>query len=219
MPALKEYQICSCGKTMFPCDFDENKMLITYQCTECDNTVTKNFDEVTLHDGDKTKYFVLNEAGEVTWKCPSHGYCDFTIDSFFGLYDFRGFEEMGCALCYAESKGYEKYEDEEMDLDYISSEKGKNAIKEIIDNLTDEQQKELVRHYDVSPDDVSGDCAEGIRRAYFIHYMDAPFKFFLNDLKKQIYDQFEIDLGFDDDDDEYEDGEYYEDDGDWEGDE
>ena len=49
--------------------------------------------------------------------------------------------------------------------------------------------------------------------------MDAPFRFFLNDLKKQIFDQFEIDLGFDEDDGEYDDGEYYEDDDGWEGEE
>ena len=197
---LKDSLICSCGNHMFPFEFDSDEKIITYKCTACGSSITKDFSDVSLQNNEQPKYFVLDESGEITWKCPTHGYCAFTIDSFTnGLYEMCGFEKMRCPICYYESceeDDNEANENEKNTLEYAQSEDAKNDIRAILDNLTEEQQRELVGQYEVDPDDFGGHYPEALRMIFLYFYCDsdAPFESYLEELKQQIYDLFEIDL-------------------------
>ncbi len=188
MSAIKDYQICSCGSFMFPCEFKQNKE-ISYKCISCDTIETKSIADVMLKDNEGNRFFSLDETGEVSWKCHTHGSCYFTID---GL-DMRGFVEMGCPLCYSEAESYEESYDEERDnIDYLQSDKAKDEIKSILSSLTEEQQIKLVSEYDYAKDVYSenGDVAEALR-TYFIGEISNGIFWAFDDFLDQLEEDVE----------------------------
>ena len=79
---LKDVVMCECGGKMFPTKVDKKKREINYRCSvcECGKEVKRKYEEVALRDNENQEYFSLDDEGNITWKCYTHGYCEMDID-------------------------------------------------------------------------------------------------------------------------------------------
>lgn len=97
---LKESLSCSCGKEMFVYQIDKINKNIIYRCMDehCNQEKAVPLHTVITHE--PYKYFRLSENGQITWKCHTHGSCEFDIDWFRNNWhqNIYKFIENGCAL-------------------------------------------------------------------------------------------------------------------------
>ena len=135
--ALKDVVICpACGAEMFPSAFDRRERYIKYKCSsqDCASEAQYTFNDVKLEEGKPQTYFRLNDDGDATWKCFTHGYCDVPIESLFDK-DYTKFRNCCCI--------FGRDEDEmEADAAFVEGE-GKKIIEKILSLIGAEKASEL----------------------------------------------------------------------------
>lgn len=196
---LKDCIMCSkCGKEMFPSAFDKDSRKITYECINEKCTCTEQFDFEEV-ETEKFKYVCLNDAGEITWKCYNHGYCEATVDLLFDKDSCIKFIELGCAF----DKNMSEKDEE---ITYAETE-GKRLLTELLakldENQIEEVADELLGGLDLDENDGNVvdaflvDAINGIEASEYDSFYE-----FLDNLKDIIYDLFEIDDSDDEEEDE-----------------
>jgi len=174
-----------CGAEMFPAAFDRQERKISYRCSGscCGAEKECSFEEAKLGEGEKFTYFCLNDAGEATWQCFSHAYCEYDID-FLLEQDLTKFQRCCCVL------GRDA-EEIEADLEFLE-EDGREKISRILSAIGEDRIPELAEDmlYDVDPDLFDGDTLEAFVAQATINE-DGPEEFIYQMLDR-IYDLFEI---------------------------
>ena len=143
---LKDTCTCECGKIMFPFTMDMENKTIEYKCSCCGETVTKAFDEVKSAEGERFDYFCLNDDGDITWKCGTHGYCDFSVEWLNDDWQDKvdRFVELGCCL--------EKYPEEFDDM-FEDFGGNQDELFELFSHLEPEQIEEIANEMGIMVED------------------------------------------------------------------
>lgn len=183
---LKDMLICpECGEIMFPSAFDKKSRTLQYCCCaqECKTKSTKNFDEVAVPEYEKINFFVLNDDGEVTWKCHFHGYCECLIEDILDK-DFTKFEHCCCI--------WGREDDEIFGDEKYAHEDGKIIIRKILSALDEEMICILAEEIGIELEEYNGKYADAFVDA--ADFLTGDFRDYVYSLTDQIYSLFDISL-------------------------
>ncbi|MBQ2778049.1 MAG: hypothetical protein IJF50_11120 [Peptococcaceae bacterium] len=186
---LKDMLICpECGAEMFPYSFDKESRVIGYRCSaeECCAEKTCGFDQVAVTEGEKINYFVLNDDGEVSWKCHFHGYCVDLIESLLDK-DFTKFARSCCIYGREDDEIFE-------DMECIQGE-GRTIVAKILNALDEDQLLELAEERGIDVDEYDGDYLEAFLGS--VDFLVDDFRDFIYSLTDTI--QYLFDISIDED--------------------
>lgn len=134
---LKDVIKCECGFVMFPYEIHKEEDTILYKCSasNCNCSKLLPFKEATLKPGEINTYFLLDDSGNMFWKCPLHGKCQDNLKWLSSEWEknVNKFIDYGC--------GYE--------VDYDEVE---DALEDVLNNL-DEHKREICELFEPLSDE------------------------------------------------------------------
>ncbi len=186
---LKDHLSCPCEGVMFPFSINTENGKVTYKCIRCGSVLDIPFDDAKLDDDAPSPYFVLNDAGVVTWKCFTDGYCEFMLDDLWVGDRLTRFLDLGCAMC--------RYPDE-IKADMEPGEHDKTRLMNILSALSPDQIGQLLDA--IGTDGDSMDSQAAFDACMFCYSESAcydeyeGFSDFIETVQTTVFDLFEIEF-------------------------